>query len=134
MDKLGGERSEYDGAQDYDLILRMSDIAKIIKHIPKVLYHWRVHDNSTAKLNSDAKPYAFEAGIKVLKDHLSRVGLQAQVTHGATLGTYEIDYKVIGEPTVTILIPNCNEAETLKTCINSILNLTTYNNYEIAII
>ncbi|MBR6902785.1 MAG: glycosyltransferase [Clostridia bacterium] len=134
MDKLGGERSEYDGAQDYDLFLRMSEIAENIKHIPKILYHWRVHDNSTSKLNSDAKPYAFEAGIKVLKDHLSRVGLQAQVTHGATLGTYEIDYKVIGEPKVTILIPNCNEAETLKTCINSILNLTTYNNYEIAII
>ncbi len=134
MEKLGGERSKYDGAQDYDLIIRMAEIAKNIKHIPKVLYHWRVHELSTAKAGGDAKPYAFEAGIPVLQDHLKRVGLEGTVTHGATLGTYKIDYKPINNPKVTILIPNMNEKETLKKCINSILKLTTYQNYEIVVI
>ena len=134
MEKLGGERSKYDGAQDYDIIIRMAEIAKNIKHIPKILYHWRVHELSTAKAGGDAKPYAFEAGIPVLQDHLKRVGLEGQVTHGATLGTYKIDYKVKGNPKVTILIPNYNEAKTLKTCINSVLKLTTYKNYEIVVI
>ena len=134
MDKLGGERSKYDGAQDYDIIIRMAEIAKNIKHIPKVLYHWRVHELSTAKAGGDAKPYAFEAGIPVLQDHLNRVGLEGEVSHGVTLGTYKIDYKVKGNPKVTILIPNYNEAKTLKTCIDSILKLTTYKNYEIVVI
>lgn len=134
MEKLGGERSKYDGAQDYDIIIRMAETAKNIKHIPKILYHWRVHELSTAKAGGDAKPYAFEAGITVLQDHLKRVGLEGTVTHGATLGTYKIDYKVKGEPKVTILIPNRNEPKTLKTCIESILELTTYKNYEIVII
>ncbi len=134
MEKLGGERSKYDGAQDYDIIIRMAEIAKNIKHIPKILYHWRVHELSTAKAGGDAKPYAFEAGIPVLQDHLKRVGLEGEVTHGATLGTYKIDYKVKGNPKVTILIPNYNEAETLKTCIESVLKLTTYQNYEIVVI
>ena len=114
MEKLGGERSEYDGAQDYDLILHMTEIAKNIKHIPKILYHWRVHDLSTSKAGGDAKPYAFEMGIKVLTDHLKRVGLDGEVRHGATFDSYEVEYKVKGNPKVTILIPNCNEQKTLK--------------------
>ena len=122
MQKLEGERSKYNGAQDFDIIIRMAEITdpKHIKHIPKVLYHWRVHDLSTAKAGGDAKPYAFEAGIKVLEDHLKRVGLEGKVSHGATLGNYKIDYKVKGNPKVTILIQNRNETKTLKTCINSI--------------
>ena len=134
MEKLGGERSEYDGAQDYDLIIRMAEIAKKIKHIPKVLYHWRVHDLSTSKSGVDAKPYAFEAGIKVILDHLKRAGLEGEVSHGVTLGTYKTEYKVKGSPKVTVIIPNCNQRSTLEVCINSVLNLTTYENYEIVII
>lgn len=134
MQKLNGFRSKYDGAQDFDIIIRMAEVAKNIHHIPKVLYHWRVHELSTAKAGGDAKPYAFEAGIPVLEDHLKRVGLAGKVTHGATLGTYQIDYEVQGNPKVTILIPNRNEKKTLKTCIDSLLTLTTYPNYEIVII
>ncbi len=134
MEKLGGFRSKYDGAQDFDIIIRMAETAKNIKHIPKILYHWRVHELSTAKAGGDAKPYAFEAGIPVLQDHLKRVGLEGEVKHGATLGTYEIDYKVKGNPKVTILIPNKDQAKTLKTCIDSIKKLTTYPNYEIVIV
>lgn len=134
MEKLGGFRSKYDGAQDYDIIIRMAEEAKHIKHIPKILYHWRVHELSTAKAGGDAKPYAFEAGIPVLEDHLKRMGLEGTVTHGTTLGTYQIDYQVKNQPKVTILIPNRNETKTLKVCIESILEKTTYPNYEIVII
>ena len=133
MEKLKGERSKYDGAQDFDIILRMSEQTRNIIHIPKVLYHWRVHENSTAKVG-DAKPYAFEAGIPAIQDHLKRVGLKGEVEHGATLGTYRIRYDVIGNPKVSIMIPNKDGIEDLKVCVNSILNLTTYNNYEIDII
>lgn len=134
MEKLGGFRSKYDGAQDYDIIIRMAEEAKHIRHIPKILYHWRVHELSTAKAGGDAKPYAFEAGILVLEDHLARMGLEGSVTHGATLGTYQIDYQVKNQPKVTILIPNRNEAKTLKVCLQSILEKTTYANYEIVVI
>ena len=134
MDKLGGFREKYNGAQDFDIILRMSENTTKIVHIPKVLYHWRVHRNSTAKV-ADAKPYAYEAGIKAIEDHLKRCNLEATVKHGGDIpGVYEVEYKVIGNPSVSILIPNKDNIETLKTCINSILNLTTYNNYEIVII
>lgn len=134
MDKLGGERSKYDGAQDFDIILRVAENTKNIIHIPKVLYHWRVHPNSTAQAEVQSKPYAFEAGIPAIQDHLERVGLKGTVEHGASLGTYRIKYAFEGNPKVSIVIPNKDEKETLKTCVDSILNKTTYNNYEIVIV
>ena len=133
MDKLGEERSKYDGAQDYDLILRMSEIAKNIVHIPKVLYHWRIHPNSTAEM-PDAKPYAYEAGRQAIADHIERLGLKGNVEFGETPGVYQVQYDVIGSPKVCILIPNKDAIDILKTCINSILELTTYENFEIVII
>lgn len=134
MDKLGGFRSKYDGAQDFDIIIRMSENTKNIVHIPKVLYHWRVHENSTAKPGGEAKPYAFEAGVVVVQDHLERMGIKATVTHGATLGTYRTDYEVEGNPKVSIIIPNKDAIDILDTCIKSILEKTTYSNYEIVIV
>lgn len=136
MDKLGGFKSDYDGAQDYDIFLRMSEIAKVenIKHIPKLLYHWRVHNESTAKLNSHAKNYAFEAGKKAIEDHLKRIGLEGTVSEGCIEGIYRIDYKVIGEPKVSIVIPNKDGKDILTVCINSILEKTTYKNYEIIVV
>ena len=133
MDRLEGERSKYDGAQDYDLILRMSEIAKNIIHIPKILYHWRIHPNSTAEM-PDAKPYAYEAGRQAVADHIERLGMKGTVEFGATPGVYQVQYDVIGNPKVCILIPNKDAIETLKVCINSIQKLTTYTNYEIVII
>ena len=133
-EKLGGERSEFDGAQDYDLILRMSEETSNIVHIPKILYHWRVHENSTAKAGETAKPYAYEAGIKVLQAHLKRVGLKGTVEHGETLGAYRIKYEVEGNPKVSIVIPNKDYISTLKVCLKSIIKLTTYKNYEIVIV
>lgn len=134
MDKLGGFRDEYNGAQDYDIFLRMSEETKNIVHIPKILYHWRVHSLSTAKSGGTAKPYAYEAGVKALKDHIKRLGLSGTVEHGNTLGTYKITYKVKENPKVSILIPNKDHISTLKVCLESIKKLTTYKNYEIVII
>ena len=136
MKKLGGFKADYDGAQDYDIFLRMSEITKHenIKHIPKILYHWRVHSESTAKLNSHAKNYAFEAGKKAIEDHLKRIGLDGTVSEGCIEGIYRIDYKVIGEPKVSIVIPNKDGKDILTVCINSLLEKTTYKNYEIVIV
>lgn len=136
MEKLDGFNTGYDGAQDYDIFLRMSEITKPenIIHVPKILYHWRVHNESTAKLNSHAKNYAFEAGKKVLEDHLKRVGLEGEVSEGCIEGIYRIDYKVKGNPKVSIIIPNKDGKEILAVCINSILEKTTYNNYEIVVV
>ncbi len=136
MDKLEGFKADYDGAQDYDIFLRMSEVTKPenIKHIPKILYHWRVHSESTAKLNSNAKNYAFEAGKKAIEDHLKRVGLEGEVTPGCIEGIYRVDYKVKGTPKVSIVIPNKDGKDILEVCINSVLEKTTYSNYEIVVV
>lgn len=133
--KLGGFRSGFDGAQDYDLILRIAENTKNIIHIPQILYHWRVHTGSTAAaVTGEAKPYAYVAGKKAIESHLQRIGLSGKVEHGETLGTYKITYDVKQQPKISILIPNKDHVKDLKTCIQSILKLTTYNNYEILII
>jgi len=136
MEKLGGFNSEFDGAQDYDIFLRMSEITKPenIKHISRILYHWRIHKESTAKLNSNAKNYAFDKGINALEEHLKRVGLKGKVTPGCINGIYRIDYEVEGEPKVSIVIPNKDGKNILEVCINSVLEKTTYKNYEIVIV
>ncbi len=134
MEKLGGFSSKYNGAQDYDIILRAVENTNKIVHIPKILYHWRINPNSTAML-SDTKPYAYEAGIRVIQDHLNRQGLKAEVTQSKDIkGVYEVQYEVENNPSVSIIIPNKDNIKLLKTCINSILELTTYKNYEIVIV
>lgn len=134
MNKLEGFKSSYDGAQDFDIIIRAIENTDKIVHIPKILYHWRINENSTA-MSSEAKPYAYEAGIRVIEDHLKRQGLKAKVTHGGDIkGVYEVQYEVTGNPKISIIIPNKDGIKLLKRCINSILKLTTYNNYEIVIV
>lgn len=136
MEKLGGFNSEFDGAQDYDIFLRMSEIVKPenIKHIPRILYHWRVHKDSTAQLNSNAKNYAFDNGIKAIEAHLKRVGLDGTVSNGCINGIYRVEYKVKENPKVSIVIPNKDGQDILTVCINSLLEKTTYKNYEIVIV
>lgn len=134
VDKIGGFRDEYNGAQDFDLVLRASELTKNIVHISKVLYHWRVHNESTAKV-ADAKPYAYEAGKRAAQDHITRMGRKGTADFGNDIpGVYEIEYDVIGNPKVNILIPNKDGIKFLKKCVNSILEKTTYKNYEIDII
>ena len=135
MQEIGGFHEGYDGAQDYDLFLRIAEHTNRIVHIPKILYHWRVHEGSTAAaVTGEAKPYAYEAGKKALEDHLKRMHLQGNVEHGKYLGTYKIRYAINKEDKVSILIPNMDHVKDLKLCIESILRLTTYSNYEIVVI
>ena len=134
IEKVGMLDSRFDGAQDFDFVLRATENAKNIVHISKILYHWRVHRGSTANV-ADAKPYAYEAGKRVVEEHLKRVNRKGTVEFGQDVpGIYKINYDVIGNPKVSILIPNKDSVKILKTCIESILKLTTYSNYEIVII
>lgn len=134
MDKLGGFRSEYDGSQDFDIVARASENTDKIVHIPKVLYHWRVHQNSTAG-NSDSKPYAFEVGKKVIKDHVKRMyDTEVEVEDGLTPGSYELKYRVKGNPKISIILQlEDTEEEKINKIIKEIKK-TTYNNYEIILI
>ena len=131
MNKLGGFKSEYDGSQDYDIVARASEITDKIEHIPKVLYHWRVHQNSTAG-NSNSKPYAFEVGKKVIKDHIKRAyDIDVSVEDGLTPGSYEVKYLLKKEPKVSIIVDlEGVEKEKAEKIVQEI-KITTYKNYEI---
>ncbi|MBO5398597.1 MAG: glycosyltransferase [Clostridia bacterium] len=134
LEKVGMFDDGFNGAQDYDLILRLTENSKNIIHISKILYHWRAAEGSTADV-ADNKPYAFEAGRRAVEAHIKRLGLEGKVENGQDIpGVYKINYEVIGNPKVSILIPNKDGLKYLKPCIKSILKLTTYENYEIVII
>lgn len=131
--RVGGFRPEFNGAQDYDLILRCTEQAKQIVHIPKILYHWRVHKASTAD-NPASKMYAFDAGKRAIEEHLVRCRTKGTVQHTKDLGFYRVKYEVCGEPLVSIIIPNKDQSEALKKCLDSIREKTSYRNYEIIIV
>ena len=133
MEKIGGFRKEFDGAQDYDFILRCTEEAEKIAHVHKVLYHWRTHEKSTSD-NPESKIYAFHAGRRAVEAHLQRLGIQAEVEETCDLGYYRVKYPVTGSPMVSILIPNKDQLQTLKKCLKSIWEKTEYTNYEILII
>lgn len=134
IDRVGKLDSDFNGAQDFDFVLRATSEAKKVVHISKILYHWRVHRDSTANV-ADSKPYAYEAGIRVVEAHLKRTGKNGIVENGQDVpGIYKIKYEIKGNPKVSILIPNKDNANLLKTCVDSILKLTTYKNYEIVVI
>lgn len=133
LGRVGGIDSRYDGAQDYDFILRCTEQADGICHIPRVLYHWRTHAQSTAD-NPLSKEYAYEAGRRAIAAHLERCGLQGEVIRKKDFGFYRVRYQVQGTPLVSIIIPNKDEKETLKKCLESVLDKTKYSNYEIIIV
>lgn len=133
FDENGGFRKEYDGAQDHDLILRYTEKAKKIHHIPKVLYHWRCHRASTSS-NPASKLYAFENGAKAVEDHYKRIGVPARVERGEYYGLYHTIYEWEEKPLVSILVPNKDHVDDLKTCMDAIDNRSTYRNFEWIII
>lgn len=136
MDKLGGFRDEYNGAQDLDIILRMSEIVepKDIYHIPKILYHWRISDTSTAG-NPETKLYAYISGEKAVQHHIDRLNIKGVAQRDEKMyGIYKVKYDILGDPKVNIIIPNFVGRDLLKKCVDSIIENTTYSNYEIAII
>lgn len=133
VEKAGGFRKEFDGAQDYDFIFRCAEEARKILHIPEILYHWRTHKESTAD-NPASKMYAFEAGKRAIEAHLKRTGTDGEVSHTPDLGFYRVKYPVKGEPLISIIIPNKDEKESLEACLKSIWEKTTYKNYEIIVV
>lgn len=135
FEKVGGERGEYDGAQDWDLYLRIVNETQKIHHIPKVLYSWRVHDLSTAK-STDSKPYVIEAQRKALNDDLARRGISDAIVEQDPVhtGYWKITYPVKGNPLISIVIPSKDQYKVVKRCIESIYDKTTYDNYEIVLV
>ncbi|MDO4343700.1 MAG: glycosyltransferase family 2 protein [Eubacteriales bacterium] len=133
FDEVGGFCSEYDGAQDYDLIFKCTEKAKKIYHIPRVLYHWRAHKDSTAE-NPESKLYAYEAGRKAIDAHLGRCGLKGSAERMKLWGMYHVTYETPGDPLVSIVIPNKDHTEDLDRCIRSVLERSSYRNLEIVVV
>ncbi|MBN9520350.1 glycosyltransferase family 2 protein [bacterium] len=132
FDAIGGFRPGFDGSQDYDLVLRASERAKRIVHVPHVLYHWRMHAQSTA-LVKGSKNYAFEAGKKAVAEHLARLGIDATVHDGAVQGIYQVVYHLRTQPLVSIIIPNKDQVALLSRCVDSLAK-SSYANYELVIV
>lgn len=133
VDMTGGFCSEYDGAQDLDFILKCCENAKNIRHIPKILYHWRCHMQSTAA-NPESKLYAFEAGRRAIEAHYDRMEIPATVENAAFYGMYRTKYNWKEKPLVSVIIPNKDHKKDLEKCMNSILGKNTYPNIEFIIV
>ena len=133
LKQVKGLDPKYNGAQDYDFIFRCTELSKNIVHIPRILYHWRVHNASTAD-NPASKLYAYEAGKKAIEDNLARSGEKGSVSMRSDYGFYNVDYALTDQPLVSILIPNKDHIDILKQCIRSLKEKATYTNYEIIVI
>lgn len=134
LEKVGRFRQEFDGAQDYDFIFRCTEAADEVYHIPKVLYHWRCHQNSTAS-NPESKRYAFEAGARAIMAHYERMGIEAEsVVKGVDFGIYRTKFKIKSEPLVSVVIPTKDHWQDLDTCVKSLMERATYRNLEFILV
>lgn len=131
-EEVGGFREEMNGAQDYDFIFRCSEKAKKIVRIPRILYHWRTHEASTAD-NPMSKMYAYEAGKRAIEGNLKRTHTEGTVELLPDYGFYRVHYLVTGEPKISVIIPNKDHTDLLKQCLDS-LDATGYPNLEIIIV
>ncbi len=129
-DEIGGFREGLDGSQDHDIIIRAAAAAERVVHIPKILYHWRKIPGSTA-VAYDSKSYAWEAGRKAIEDQLQKDETGVRVEFGSMKGTYRVFREIKGEPLVSIIIPFKDKPELLDSCLNSVLNRSSYSNFEI---
>ena len=135
LEKAGAEeRSEFDGAQDYDLTLRLTEQAACIRHIPKVMYIWRGHAASTAQ-DMEAKPYAVQAGVRAIEAHFKRLGLagSAEAIPGAP-GAYRLHYELTGQPLISVVIPNKDHREDLERCLASLYQKAGYDRFEVVVV
>jgi GT2 family glycosyltransferase len=133
VDAIGGFRVGFDGSQDYDLMLRFINKSERIHHIPKILYHWRMTNGSTA-VSVDEKSYAHTAGKKALEEFLARGGIDASVEDGFWTTSYRIKRNLLSNPLVSIIIPTKDNVEILRRCLESIVQKTDYANYEIIVV
>lgn len=125
--------SSFDGAQDYDFLLRLVERTDKIAHVSKVLYHWRISDSSTAK-SADNKGYADDAGRRALQAHYNRLGIAARVETTESSCFYHTVYEVLGSPKVSVIIPNKDSIAVLDRCLNSIADKTNYDNFEVIVV
>ena len=128
-------RTQFDGSQDHDMILRLTDNAKKIVHVPRVMYYWRSHAGSVAS-GIEAKPYAIAAAKGAVAEHLKKHGFDHfQITSTRAFATiFRIQYQILGHPKISIVIPNKDHVEDLERCITSILERSTYDNFEILVV
>ena len=140
VEEVGGFDPEFEGSQDWDLVLRVTERAREVVHIPEVLYHWRTLETSTAGAGEEAKPWAFEAGTRAVQAHCERVGLPAEVERDLEVpGVYHLRPRLQREPMVSIVIPTAGgsrevrfeQVVLIEHCLRSIVETSTYGNYEI---
>jgi len=133
LSEVGGFNKAYDGSQDYDLILRLTEKAQNIVHIRKALYFWRSHKASVAS-DVSAKPYVVDSAKRALAAHIERIGLVGKVEDAVVPTTYKIQYDIIGNPLISIIIPNKDHSDDLEKCLSSLYEKTTYKNFEIIVV
>ncbi len=134
VERAGRFREGFEGSQDYDLLLRVTELTEKIHHIPKVLYHWRMHGGSTSA-NESAKPYAFNSGIKALEEALARRGVKGKVSLIDNLpGYYMIRYDLVKPGKVSIIMPSRNRADMCETAIESVFRFTEYPDFELILV
>jgi O-antigen biosynthesis protein len=138
--EVGGFDSEFEGSQDWDLVLKVTERARAVVHIPQILYHWRMLETSAAGGGEQAKPWAFEAGRRAVQAHCDRIGLQARVARDESdPGVYHLRAALDRQPQVSILIPTCGTARDVHFqtvvlvthCVRSIVETSSYDAYEI---
>jgi GT2 family glycosyltransferase len=141
--EVDGFHADFEGAQDWDLILRVTERARTVLHVPRVLYHWRGLETSTAGGGEDAKPWAFEAGTRAIQAHCERTGVQARAVRDLKdSGVYHLEPSLMAHPAVSIVIPTngqrreirYQEVALVEHCVRSIVERSTYPNYEILVV
>ena len=133
LDELGGLRVGLEGSQDYDLVLRVMEKTNRIGHVPKILYHWREREESTAN-DISAKPYIIETTKKAKLEALERRGVKGHLEYIKDIVMFRVVYEVVGNPKVSIIIPSKDNYDILKQCLTSIRKETKYQNYEIIVV
>jgi GT2 family glycosyltransferase len=140
VEEIGGFDPEFEGSQDWDLVLRVTERARAVVHVPRILYHWRMLETSAAGGGETAKPWAFEAGKRAVQAHCERIGLQARVERDPVdAGVYHLEPELREQPLVSIVIPSRGQVREVRyeaivlvnNCVRSIVENSTYENYEI---
>jgi GT2 family glycosyltransferase len=136
--EIGGFRSDFDGAQDYDLVLRLIERTDRIRHVPDILYHWRLLPNSTAARVA-AKPQAHAAGMRALQEHLERTGRAGNAQLGPSAGLNHVRFEIVGRPKVSIIIPSLCRPDAagdslVERCVASIVRETRYKAFEVLVL
>lgn len=143
VEAVGGFDPEFEGSQDWDMVLKVTERARAVVHVPRVLYHWRMIEGSTAGADESAKPWAFEAGTRAVQAHLERIGMPARCTHDPDdRGVYHLDPELSTEPLVSIVIPTAGQVREVRYeqvvlvshCLRSIVETSTYGNYELVVV